>query len=208
MDSCESRASGSHGDGRGLAAGIGSGAVQRKLEDGGQVVGALSAVGGCRPGRSQLASAPQSAPDQFLLSGKGTCFSSRAHARLRDRAAHGPQSCFGQPHPAPGPAEPVARPEPAAALCVPRDTSQSPVFAGERKCRKGTTLSFQGRKRPGWGNRLRSERVGSPGTIESRKADTGQPPAATQVFSESDTTQRSRAQLISRSDLASRLNAE
>ena len=38
-----------------------------------------------------------------------------AHARLRDRAPHRAQSGFGQPHPAPGTAEPMARSEPTAA---------------------------------------------------------------------------------------------
>ena len=94
-------------------------------------VGRYRQSGPSRPGRSQLASAPQPAADQFFISGKGTCTSSRTHARLPDRAAHRAESGFGQPHPAPGKAEPVARSEPAATRAALRaSTARRPAAPG------------------------------------------------------------------------------
>ena len=55
---------------------VGSVPVQCQRQDSSQMGGPLSAVWPSWPCRSQLASAPQPAADQFLISGKGTCTSS------------------------------------------------------------------------------------------------------------------------------------
>ncbi len=56
----------------------------------------------------QLQAAALATADFLSLIGKGFVITPGAHARLRNRSPHGSESGFGQPHPAPCPAEPLA----------------------------------------------------------------------------------------------------
>ena len=94
-------------------------------------------------GLADRSSRPHHSPRQtsFFLIRKGSCSSSGAHARLRDRAANWSESGFGQPHPAPRTAEPLARSESAAARAAlrasPARRSAASGYQGHDALRRG-----------------------------------------------------------------------